>query len=141
MGMSNDDHPGHEGWLIGFVREDGRWRELTSADSDHGRSVPVLAVAVECSCGWRSPRAYSPIGAVWVPHTVLVSIPGIANAHDDFCDAFAWPLWRAHLRDVAPMAGREPRSPYRGPYEWHALAERMGIGPGCLAASRKVGGA
>lgn len=62
-----DGHGKHEGYVAGYVKEDGLWRQLGyPADTLEG---PVDAVGAACECGWRSPRKLV-FGASWSPFIV-----------------------------------------------------------------------
>jgi hypothetical protein len=109
MGWQHDEHPDHEGYLVGFVTregcspEAGQYRELTYPADDVTREVGRLGAG--CDCGWRSPRwlPSSKKPATWTPYSVSAS-------EDDKERAFE--LWQRHLsldveiHDIgAPRAG------------------------------------
>lgn len=99
MGMSHDHHPGHEGFLVGFLRLDGRWHQVDGSTADRTK---VTAVSVECSCGWRSPRVYAPLGAFWSHNHVFAGPRPRDDEH--FRDTAVWPLFRGHLHEIRRMA-------------------------------------
>lgn len=76
MGWYSDQHPGHEGFLVGVVRElesSALWREL--GRRDESERVLIERLAIGCDCGWRSPRFHLPFGVVasWVPFVVALA--------------------------------------------------------------------
>lgn len=75
MGWFDDAHPGHEGYLVGFVRRVQSWvlwREL--GVEDDSERVLLERLAVGCDCGWRSPHFHPPFGVLahYQPHTVTL---------------------------------------------------------------------
>lgn len=100
MGWCSDEHPEHEGYLIGLVKPAGSWRyrELGKADGNVER---VEYLQVECSCGWRSPRFCAPLGTKFVPVCVL-SEPAFED--------FAVELWKEHVAATVARRGIEPAS-------------------------------
>lgn len=105
MGWFDANAHGHEGYLVGLVRETGptgwsRWRELSGLVSDEEAQrryggAEVDAVQVACECGWRSMRLATPFGVTWHPHVVC-----LPRDEEDAFEEFGRELWRAHVRDV-----------------------------------------
>ena len=83
MGWFSAEHPGHEGFIVGYVRatatSSALWRELGYGDESERVLVERLSVA--CDCGWRSPRFHTPFGVVaqWRPFTMSL-LPKSAGA-------------------------------------------------------------
>lgn len=97
LDWSCEEHPDHDGMVIGLVPEDaGRYRELAYPRDVTRRCVALLAAG--CECGWRSPH-WSPSQPTewrswmsWGPWSVCASVED---------EARAWALWRRHVeRDV-----------------------------------------
>lgn len=94
MGWVREEHPDHEGYVIGFVcregceQDSGLYRELMYPADDTRRDVELLAAG--CDCGWRSPRWFPSRRkpATWSPWSVAAS-------EDD--EERALELWRRHL--------------------------------------------
>jgi hypothetical protein len=94
MGWLHDEHPGHEGYVVGLVEEDksqGRWRELREGDKDKGARVERIKVA--CDCGWRSRVFHAGLRADWWPN--------IVELHDERLEIAARAVWTAHLEEEA----------------------------------------
>ncbi|MBE7524684.1 MAG: hypothetical protein HS109_20275 [Burkholderiales bacterium] len=99
MGLFSSNHPGHEGYLIGLVKDDerglaaeGHMRRLAYPHDDGDRRVEVLQVG--CDCGWRSARFSAPTGTTWSPFTVHVP-----DYYADAVDALKREMWERHLGD------------------------------------------
>ncbi|HKY40716.1 MAG TPA: hypothetical protein VJN18_32500 [Polyangiaceae bacterium] len=109
MGWCSNDHPEHEGYLIGLVKpKDGwRYRDLNEGDGQVDR---VAYVQVGCDCGWRSPRIYAPVGTKFIPSVVLAE-----PAFDDL----AVELWKEHVAATAARVGFKfwPSADAIAPYE------------------------
>jgi len=89
----------HEGYVIGFVRIKGEWQQASALVLQHGAKVggdvvdlvqgfKVDRVAVECTCGFRTPMLFAPIDARWAPSHVDL---------DDEAEELARRLWRRHI--------------------------------------------
>lgn len=110
MGWFDDDHPGHEGFLVGFIpRTDSRvlWRELASPTDRE--PVPHLArLAVGCDCGWRSSHFPVPAGlrADWHPYAVTLT-GHHGDERTETLLAAPHVLWRAHLAWCYDMPVRD----------------------------------
>ncbi len=91
MGWLNLDHAGHEGYLIGFIREDERWLELRySNPATRDRIVErVQAFQVGCDCGWRSTMFRAPLGTRYYPCSTSMR----SESHEDA----ARTIWEQHL--------------------------------------------
>jgi hypothetical protein len=101
MGWFNDNAPGHEGYLIANIVEDGRFVKVDEAvywklTVMPRRGLHVSIVQVECECGWRSPRLRAPMHTTWAPCIVLIG----TTFREDF-EAFAEALWTEHCRAAA----------------------------------------
>jgi hypothetical protein len=96
MGWIHEDHPGHEGYVVGLsTRGGGVYRELGYAYSDT-RPVPqtVEYVCVGCDCGWRSPRLQAPTGTRYEPFCVTLSEAAEERARH---------LWKEHIEMEADL--------------------------------------
>jgi hypothetical protein len=94
MGWLHEEHPGHEGYIIGLIEEagaDGRWRELRPADLAAASGVERIKVA--CDCGWRSRVFHAGSRAQWFPNVV--------ELHDERLEDAARSVWTKHLQDEA----------------------------------------
>lgn len=112
MGWFDSDAPGHEGYLVALVREEGagrEWRDLRVHPADEagmrkhdGCRIEVVQVA--CDCGWRSPRIHAPLGTTWRP--CMVVLPAGAGVEAEF-ERFALELWQAHMREAFAIEARD----------------------------------
>lgn len=93
MGWHNEEHPEHEGYLVGLVKVDYRFRELESEDGNVER---VEYVQMACSCGWRSPRLAAPYDTKFSPSIVLAS---------EALDELGLLLWQEHVAATAARPG------------------------------------
>jgi hypothetical protein len=94
MGWFHDEHPGHEGYVVGLIEEkpDGRWREIRGGDQEQ-REFRVERMKVACDCGWRSRVFHAGLRAQWSPsHTDL---------RDEQLEDAARAIWLAHLQEEA----------------------------------------
>lgn len=100
MGWLNED-TGHEGFVVA-VDPDDRTRELGLEDCD--RIIRrVDHVRVGCDCGWRSAVLVAPLGASWMPCTVVFH-----PLDEERVDELARDIWRrehiAHVDERATFA-------------------------------------
>jgi hypothetical protein len=92
MGIQHPDHPGHEGYIVGFVtregvqRDSGIYRELGYPEKEE-RVVEMVAAA--CDCGWRSPR--------WRPSARTTYSPYSINDSEADHERM-YQLWDRHLQ-------------------------------------------
>lgn len=87
MGWFHDDAPGCEGYIVGLVRESGRYRELRYPHDN--KSMRPHAVQGACECGWRSSRFRTPLRAEYGPFSV--------HMNDERAEEEIRELWRAHI--------------------------------------------
>lgn len=108
MGWFDESHPGHEGYLVGFVQVGGLWRELGYVAGDDKPIKPIARIAVGCDCGWRSTHLQAPYGTAWHPYSV-----GPDYEHERFrnsgmalklweeeIERCAIAIWRRHVEDL-----------------------------------------
>lgn len=107
MGWFDSDHVGHEGYLVGLVKDEERglaaeayMRRLAYPHDD--TSLRVEQLQVGCACGWRSARFLAPTGTEWGPFAV--ELP----TGTEELQAIARDMWRRHLDD--PELFDAPRS-------------------------------
>lgn len=100
MGWCSEDGR-HEGRLVAFVRDTNDsgsqyFRELAAGGwlGCGEAEQAVRVVQAVCSCGWRSPRIFAPLGTVWIPSDLVCLPTGL------FAERFehaAQDYWAAHV--------------------------------------------
>jgi hypothetical protein len=93
MAWSNVAFAGHEGFLVGFVRDQGgvlyELGELGYPDGDRA-ALTAHAFVVACNCGWRSPR--------------MLGHPAMRECERFEYEQAARTIWHRHvLRDAPDM--------------------------------------
>jgi hypothetical protein len=69
MGWNHEVVPGHEGYIVGQLRDDSLWKEI-DPPQDFRDEFPVHVVQAACACGWRSARYRAPAGTTWGPRCI-----------------------------------------------------------------------
>lgn len=93
MGWFLADRPGHEGYIVAYVLENGSsdlWREVHYPEKHEGE---VKRLAVGCTCGWRSPLCVAPYGTRWAPYSIWLPERDEGRYEDKACR-----VWRQHMR-------------------------------------------
>jgi hypothetical protein len=132
MGWCSEEHPEHEGYLIGLVpiSDDSRTlREVSYHVDGAVDSIKLQYVCVGCECGWRSPRMFAPSGTEWSPAMVWLAY-GSSDEVVAGYEESARKVWRAHVDDVAKNGKPRLRVDEDGFREaWNAKRARHGGKP------------
>lgn len=102
MGWFYDDLPGHEGYISGQTREDGRWVDVDPPQGFRG-ALPVAAIQAVCECGWRSSRYRAPWGTTWAPRSIDLPAGSLGLQAEEACRR----LWLQHMTATRETAQTE----------------------------------